>query len=142
MKDWQEREKKTRQTAVKYAPSFEERMVRATRSRHIPRSRIFLEMAELAVDFSEMTGMRLEDVPAKIRKICADSINDEPTVSQQQVEPETRSDMGRTKRPTAPTKPPPVLLQDSNDSSGARLSDELYETLGDNKMEEGNNAKA
>lgn len=125
MANGMKRENKTRQTAVKYSPSFEARLKGSIGSPHTPLSAMFLDMIELAVEYSERTRCRLEDVPAKIRQLCEKESESEPTECQKQVEPETRSAMGTVKRTITPPKQPPLVIKVDVASSGEALSNDL-----------------
>ncbi len=140
MANGMKRENKTRQTAVKYSPSFEARFEKAIHSSHTPRSAMFLDMLELAVEFSERTGLRLEDVPAEIRRLCAEPPKSDPTVGRRPSEPDTRSAMGTVKRTMPLPKEPPVPLNGCDAPSGERLSDDLVQFLTEGKTLEGGDA--
>ena len=136
------KEKKTRQTAVKYSPGFEARLEKALHSRRIPRSTIFMDMVELAVEFSEKTELRLEDVPAKLRELCFNLPKGIPAGGQKPGEPETRSTMGSVNRTMSPPKGPPVPLNVANASDGVALSNGLDVFLSKGASQEEPNAQA
>lgn len=59
--------KKTCQTAVKYTPELRDRIERAIVTKNVPRASIFHCLMEMALEYSEKNGARLEDSPALIR---------------------------------------------------------------------------
>lgn len=142
MSDGMEREKKTRQTAVKYSASFEARLRKSIGSRHTPLSAMFLDMIELAVEYSEQTKCRLEDVPAKIRQLYAKAPESEPTESQKLVTPETRSAMGAIKRAMPQSNEPPVAIKKIVAPSGETLSNDLESFVKAGTTSGGGNAQA
>jgi len=62
------KELKKCQTTVKHTKSFDQRLSSAIVSDFIPRSVLFLSIIEFAVELAEKEKMRLEDVPAFLRK--------------------------------------------------------------------------